>query len=46
MDADEQPLVVKMLSTMLNDKKTVGYLQEQNDLLPSSDAIKKEFQRE
>jgi hypothetical protein len=42
---DEQPLVIKMLESMLAVKKTVEYRLQQNMLLPSAEAIADEVRR-
>lgn len=41
--ADEEPIVVKMLDTMLSKKRTVQDRLELNLLLPSAESIKKEL---
>ena len=41
--AEEEPIVIKMLDTMLSRKKTVRDRLELNMLLPSGEQIKREL---
>jgi len=42
---DEQPLVIKMLQSMLANKKTVGYRHTQNLQLPEAEQIALELHK-
>jgi hypothetical protein len=35
----EEPVVIKMLDSMLSTKKTVGYRQELNEMLPKPEIL-------
>lgn len=44
-EGDEEPLVIKMLQSMLATKKTVGYRQQQNEYIPSGEQIAVEIEK-